>query len=910
MQTMLVDNKKYKIDVSKNLLHNCLLNNINIPYFCWHPSLGSAGSCRQCAVKYDILDVNGSIQSKIVMSCMTEVKNGMIIYVNDSEAYNFRKSIIEFLMLNHPHDCPVCSEGGNCHLQDMTVISEHNKRRYRYNKRTYKNQYLGKFISHEMNRCISCYRCVRFYKDYAGGKDFDVYGLSNNIYFGRSEDGDLENEHSGNLIEICPTGVFTDKLHNKNYSRKWDMQYAPSVCNFCSVGCNIIAGERFGNLNKIENRYNKDVNEYFICDLGRFGYNFVNLKKNPSNPFFIEKNKFFKLKKKKAINFAKNILIKSNKILGIGSSRSSIENNFSLLNFVGKKNFSNGMLKDENKCVNKITNFLKNNYVYTPTLKEIENYDFILIVGQDITITAPRMSLSVRQSVNNQIKNNIFSFKKNCNVCKISEENKIFNNKNNSSLFILSNNKTKLEDISNINYYSDSEDKARFLYFLEKYVNKEIFKKCSFYELIKDKVYYIYNALLKSKKPLFIFSCCDNDYNLLKSYINLIISFRKINSLLGNVFLTNNSNSIGVSAMSNISLDEILNIAYMEKKVSIILLEIDLYRFISEKIINKILKNKNKIIVLDHLYTKSMKNFNLSFPTKSFFESTGTILNYEARAQRFFKVFDKKSYDIKCNRMESWKWIKEIYYKINNKKCKCNNLKNILNLCIKKFPILKKIKYASKNSDFRISGQKIPRSPNRYSGRTLLRYNKENFKKNLIYDSETMFSFSMEGSNNFNNKISHIPFIWNPGINSSQAWNNIADSHVLKENISSGIKIFESVKNKKINYNKISFSKNYKEHKLIITKHNFLFELEEMSQFSFKKNEKIKYINGFINDRYANFLNIKIKDILEFNCEGKKFKIKIFFSKFLKTGYISLPVGSFNVPVFLNNYKIKKFKII
>ena len=130
-------------------------------------------------------------------------------------------------MTNHPHDCPICDEGGECHLQDMTVMTGHNQRTYRFNKRTYRNQDLGPFVSHEMNRCIQCYRCVRFYRDYAGGKDFNVFGSRNRTYFGRVEDGTLESPFSGNLVEICPTGVFTDKTEKAHYTRKWDLQTAP-----------------------------------------------------------------------------------------------------------------------------------------------------------------------------------------------------------------------------------------------------------------------------------------------------------------------------------------------------------------------------------------------------------------------------------------------------------------------------------------------------------------------------------------------------------------------------------------------------------------------------------------------------------------------------------------------------------
>ena len=178
-------------------------------------------------------------------------------------------------MQNHPHDCPVCDEGGECHLQDMTVMTGHRSRAYSFGKRTFRNQYLGPLVNHEMNRCIQCQRCVRFYREYAGGHDLNAFHLRDNIYYGRHEDGVLESEFSGNLVEICPTGVFTDATLKRHYTRKWDLQMAPSICVHCGLGCNTTAGERYGTLRRIVNRYNHEVNGYFLCDRGRFGYEFV-----------------------------------------------------------------------------------------------------------------------------------------------------------------------------------------------------------------------------------------------------------------------------------------------------------------------------------------------------------------------------------------------------------------------------------------------------------------------------------------------------------------------------------------------------------------------------------------------------------------------------------------------------------
>jgi NADH-quinone oxidoreductase subunit G len=282
MPTIYIDKNPYEVPAGKHLLEACLSLGFDLPYFCWHPALGSVGACRQCAVKVfkDAQDTTG----RLVMSCMEPVRDGMYASVNDKAAKEFRAQIIEWLMTNHPHDCPVCDEGGSCHLQDMTVMTGHEYRRFKYKKRTYKNQYLGPLVHHEMNRCIQCYRCVRFYRDYAGGTDLNAFAAHNHVYFGREKDGVLQSPFSGNLVEVCPTGVFTDKTLRSHYTRKWDLTTAPSVCPHCSLGCNIIAGERYGALRNIVNRFNGEVNGYFLCDRGRYGYEYVNSPNRITRP--------------------------------------------------------------------------------------------------------------------------------------------------------------------------------------------------------------------------------------------------------------------------------------------------------------------------------------------------------------------------------------------------------------------------------------------------------------------------------------------------------------------------------------------------------------------------------------------------------------------------------------------------
>jgi NADH-quinone oxidoreductase subunit G len=363
--------------------------------------LGSVGACRLCAVK----KYAGTEDKKghIVMSCMEEVVDGMIISVKDPEVKAFRASVLESLMISHPHDCPVCDEGGECHLQDMMVMTGHTYRRYAFKKQTFFNQDLGPFVNHEMNRCIQCYRCVRFYRNYAGGKDLNVYGSANHIYFGRQKDGVLENEFSGNLVEVCPTGVFTDKTLKNNYARKWDLTNAPSVCVHCSLGCNTILGTRYGSVRRVLSRYNGSVNGFFLCDRGRFGYEFIN------NPGRIRQVQFKSDKEKKTGESTLqsslpwiSTAVTSNKMIGIGSPRASLEANHALSVLVGKKNFYHGISGDDQNLVKKAIQILSSGIAHAPSLKEIENCDTILILGEDVTNTAPMIALAVRQAARNK----------------------------------------------------------------------------------------------------------------------------------------------------------------------------------------------------------------------------------------------------------------------------------------------------------------------------------------------------------------------------------------------------------------------------------------------------------------------------------------------------------------------------
>ncbi len=275
MPRLTIDDRPVEVPNGTKVIAAAEQLGIQIPRFCYHPALGSVGACRVCAVNV----LEGPVKG-IQMSCMLEARDGMVVSSTDPEALAFRRYVIEWLMLHHPHDCPVCDEGGHCLLQDMTVSGGHGLRRYRGPKRTHRDQYLGPLVQHEMNRCIQCYRCVRYYREYTGYDDLGVTGIGHRVYYGRFEDGALESPFTGNLSDICPTGVYTDKP-SRFKGRRWDFERTPSICIHCALGCHVTTSARYREIVRHEARYSPEVNGYFICDRGRHGHPYASAAERP-----------------------------------------------------------------------------------------------------------------------------------------------------------------------------------------------------------------------------------------------------------------------------------------------------------------------------------------------------------------------------------------------------------------------------------------------------------------------------------------------------------------------------------------------------------------------------------------------------------------------------------------------------
>lgn len=761
MATIHVDGKSYEVNGSENLLQACLSLGIDIPYFCWHPSLGSVGSCRQCAVTQyaNPEDTRG----RLVMSCMTPASDNTYISIEDKEAKDFRASIVEFLMTNHPHDCPVCEEGGHCHLQDMTVMTQHDRRRYRFTKRTHYNQELGSFISHEMNRCIACYRCVRYYNDYAGGTDFGVYASASRVYFGRPESGTLESEFSGNLTEVCPTGVFTDKTHSERYNRKWDMQYAPSVCQGCSSGCNISPGERYGELRRVENRFNGEVNQYFLCDKGRFGTGYVNRADRPRQPQFRNGASVTAVSVDQALDTV-IANIQGKKVLGIGSPRASLESNFALRELVGQENYSTGMSQKEQNLVELAASIMQTEGVYNPGMREIESYDAVLILGEDLTQTAPRMALSVRQAAKNKAKEMAAERRTQDWLAeplqRIAQDAK-------SPIFILAATQTRLADVAAGEVVASPNDIARLGFAVAAAVKGDAILGLA--DDAKAFAQNIADTLKAAKKPLIISGTSLQDASIMEAAAQVA---QNLGGNAGLSLTVPEVNSMGLAIFGGQSLEQ----AFAQDYDTVVIVENDLYRRLPAAQVDAALAKAKDVIVLDHSETATVAKASIVLSAASFAEGDGTVVSQEGRAQRFYQVYDPSYYKPELAIKESWRWLHAIETGVKGQAISWTLLDDVIESVAKNVPALEAIQDVAPDAGFRVHGLKVAREPRRYSGRTSMRAPLSVHEPKQPVDIDSALTFSMEGYVGNQTPSPLVPFAWSAGWNSPQAWNKFQDN--------------------------------------------------------------------------------------------------------------------------------------
>ncbi len=328
MPTIKIDGKEITVEPGTTILQAALNNGIEIPHYCYHPALRIVGSCRMCLVEVDNVP-------KLLPACATVVNDGMEVRTNTDKVKDARKSVLEFLLINHPLDCPICDKAGECYLQDYTFQYGTAHSRFIEQKRVRPTKDLGGNILLYRNRCIMCTRCIRFFEDVVGEPYLAVenrgYHSEISIFPGKG----LTHKMTGNIVEICPVGALIDKDF-LFHARVWNLKRTKSICPGCSAGCNVYLEHKDNKIYRIRSRENAEVNQQWICDDGRYIYHRYEELERLEHPMKRISDKLSKTNWQEAISIIRDrlALLKRSKemdtVAVVGSAFASNEENYLL----------------------------------------------------------------------------------------------------------------------------------------------------------------------------------------------------------------------------------------------------------------------------------------------------------------------------------------------------------------------------------------------------------------------------------------------------------------------------------------------------------------------------------------------------------------------------------------------------
>ncbi|MCX7137171.1 MAG: NADH-quinone oxidoreductase subunit NuoG, partial [Proteobacteria bacterium] len=263
-----IDGKKFEVPDGSTVMDATNQAGVYVPHFCYHKKLSIAANCRMCLVQVEKAP-------KPLPACATPVTNGMKVFTHSDQAVNAQKGVMEFLLINHPLDCPICDQGGECQLQDLAVGYGGSGSRYDEPKRVVNNKNLGPLISTDMTRCIHCTRCVRFGQEVAGVMELGMIGRGEHAeiiaFVGKTVDSEL----SGNVIDLCPVGALTSKPFRYS-ARTWELTRHSSVSPHCGLGSNLTVQVKQNRVMRVLPRENEAINECWLSDKDRFSYEGLN----------------------------------------------------------------------------------------------------------------------------------------------------------------------------------------------------------------------------------------------------------------------------------------------------------------------------------------------------------------------------------------------------------------------------------------------------------------------------------------------------------------------------------------------------------------------------------------------------------------------------------------------------------
>ena len=626
MPKITINNKVIDFQDGMTVMQACELADVEIPRFCYHDKLSIAGNCRMCLVEMEK-------SPKPIASCAMPAAEGMNIKTNTELVKKARQGVMEFLLINHPLDCPICDQGGECDLQDQALHYGFDKSRYEENKRAVKNKYIGPLVSTIMTRCIHCTRCVRFSTEIAGVDDIGLLGRGENAEITTYLEKTIESELSGNVIDLCPVGALTNKPYAFQ-SRPWELKKTESVDVFDGMGASIRIDSKGKNVLRVLPRLNEEINEEWINDKTRFAIDGLS-RQRLDKPYIKIDNKL------EAASWDTALKLVASEIKKRGAENTSaFSGKFSdIESLYSTKNFLNLLNSEFYDCRFDNTQFVpghRSSYLFNSSIQKIDEADAILIIGSNPKWEAAVLNSRIRKAYLNN----------NCQIALIGPKINLT-----YKYTHLSNDISYLNNILN--------EKSDFL----KHLNN-------------------------AKNPLMLIGSSAINYN---DGIEIL----KICAEICNKFNIVNESENGFNILNqNISRVGALDIGFYSKnfdrdfKVSltkhirdtnpvVFLLGLDEINFSSLK--------DSFVIYIGHHGDEGANNADIILPSPAFPEKTSTFVNIEGRVLQTTKCFNPIG-----EAKEEWKIFRALSQEFKEE-LKFNNLQELRQEIIKNFPHLNQL---------------------------------------------------------------------------------------------------------------------------------------------------------------------------------------------------------------------------
>ncbi len=393
--TLTIDGRSVTVPKGTTLYHAAKQLGIHIPIFCYQDRMPPFGACRMCLVEVEKMP-------KLQTACTLEVSEGMVVKTQSQMAVDGRKDIIEFLLINHPLDCPICDRGGECPLQDQALEHGPGASRFYEDKRHFKKALpLGPVLTLDRERCIVCARCTRFSDIVAGDNALEFKERGYKTEVGTPHEAPVDSKFIGNTIMICPVGALTSQVYRFK-ARPWDNKPTPTTCTLCPVGCSMILDERDGDIMRTRSRENASVNDIWLCDKGWFGYEFHNHPDRLTNPLIRRNGKLEVASWNEALDLIADKIKQykpRKKLAGLGGDNLTVEESYLFQKLMRE---GCGVPHIDHRVGTSITSIEQEGLMpgMEMSLGDTEKLSYAVLLGLDLTEEFPVLWLRLKQAIN------------------------------------------------------------------------------------------------------------------------------------------------------------------------------------------------------------------------------------------------------------------------------------------------------------------------------------------------------------------------------------------------------------------------------------------------------------------------------------------------------------------------------